>query len=229
MNFWDPEILTKEGTLTREIFDEAKNAGVKHVIYSGLANVAKISRGKLNVPHFTLKAEAWDYLKTMGFDYVTDVEPAAYYSNWFSLFKPKEEEDGTLVWTWPGVKKDHAFSQFDVSTGVGPAVLAAAKDPVKYQEREIILEGDKKSFEECVALVANKMGKSARVEYIDPKVFSTFFEGAEEIVDMVKWFEDYGYFGPETETRKHGSGKEIGGLLSFQEWLDTDVYKKLMQ
>ena len=117
VNFWDPEIGKKEGELTNAIFDQAKKSRVKHVIFSSLANADKVSGGKINVPHFTLKAQSWEYLQTLGIEAVTCVEPAAYYSNWFTFFKPTEAEDGFLVWTWPG-KKGNAFSQFDVKTGV---------------------------------------------------------------------------------------------------------------
>ena len=227
VNFWDPEIGKKEGELTNAIFDQAKKSGVKHIIFSSLANVDKVSGGKINVPHFSLKAESWEYLKTLGFDAVTAVEPAAYFSNWFTFFKATEAEDGTLVWTWPG-KPGNAFSQFDANTGVGPSVLAAAEDPVKYNQRNILLEGEKISVEDIVAKISEKLQKPGRVHFEDPEKFATFFDGAHELAQMVKWFEDYGYYGPETETRKHDSGKEIGGLISFQEWLDSDEYKKFV-
>lgn len=227
VNFWDPDIMTKEGELTKAIMDEAKKAGVKHVIYSSLANVGSVSGGSITVPHFTMKAEAFDYLKTLGFSTVTAVEPAAYYSNWFTNFKPKEEDDGTLVWTWPG--KGKKISQFDAATGTGTSVLAAAKDPEKYNGKFVLLEADLLSPDEIVSMISKKLGKPGRVNYVDPKVFSTFFEGAEELAEMIKWFDEYGYYGPETEDRKHGSGKIVGGLMSFQEWLDTEEYKKLME
>ena len=227
VNFWDPEIGKKEGEITNAIFDQAKKAGVKHVIFSSLANVDKISDGKINVPHFSLKAESWEYLQTLGFEAVTAVEPAAYFSNWFTFFKATEDENGTLVWTWPG-KKGNAFSQFDVSTGVGPSVLAVAQDPAKYNKRNILLEGEKIAVEDIVAKIAKKLDKPGRVHFEDPEKFATFFEGAQELANMVKWFEDYGYYGPETEARTHRSGREIGGLISFDEWLESGEYKKFM-
>lgn len=227
VNFWDPEIGEKEGELTNAIFDQAYKSGVKHVIFSSLANVDKVSSGKIHVPHFSLKAESWEYLQTVGFEAITAVEPAAYFSNWFTFFKATEAEDGTLVWTWPG-KKGNAFSQFDVNTGVGPSVLAAAKDPIEYNKRNILLEGEKIAVEDIVAKISERLGKPGRVHFEDPDKFATFFEGAQELANMVKWFEDFGYYGPETKTRKHGSGKEIGGLVSFDEWLESGAYKKFM-
>ncbi|KAL3921066.1 MAG: hypothetical protein SGILL_002947 [Bacillariaceae sp.] len=227
VNFWDPEIMTNEGELTKKILDVAKDSGIKHLIFSSLANVGKVSDGQIHVPHFTLKAEAWEYAQSLGFDTITAVEPAAYYSNWFTFFKPAEEEDGSLVWTWPG-KKGKSFSQFDVKTGTGPSVLAAAKDPEKYNGKSILLEADLLTVDEIVAMISKKLGKSGRVKYEDPQVFSASFPGAHELSQMVKWFDEYGYYGPETEDRNHGSGKKIGGLVSFQEWLDTKDYENFM-
>lgn len=226
VNFWDPEIMNNEGELTKEIMQVAKKAGVKQIIFSSLANVGKVSKGDISVPHFTLKAEAFEYLNTLGFEFVTAVEPAAYYSNWFTFFKPKEDEDGTLVWTWPG--KDTPVSQFDVKSGTGPAVLAVAKDPEKYNGQQILLQADLLSPSQIVEQISSKLGKPGRVEFADPEEFSKLFPGAQELAEMVKWFNEYGYYGPETEDRKHGSGKDIGGLISFDEWLQSEEYKTYM-
>ncbi|KAL3909526.1 MAG: hypothetical protein SGILL_008053 [Bacillariaceae sp.] len=227
VNFWDPEIMTEEEKLTQQIFDVAKESGVNHVVFSSLANVGKVSGGKINVPHFTLKAKAMEYAETLGFDTLTAVEPAAYFSNWFTFFKAVEEEDGTLVWTWPG-KKGMPVSQFDAKTGTGPSVLEAAKHPEKYNGKAVLLEADLLTVDEIVSMISKELGKPARVNYQDPEVFSASFPGAHELSQMVQWFDEYGYYGPETEERKHDSGKKIGGLMSFQEWLDTKDYKNFM-
>lgn len=224
VNFWDPEIMIQEGELTKEIMGVAKKAGVKHIIFSSLANVAKASSGKISVPHFTLKAQAYDYLSTLGFESVTAVEPAAYYSNWFTFFQPTEEKDGTLVWTWPG--KDTPVSQFDVASGTGPAVLEAAKNPERYNGKHILLEADLLTPGQIVEKISHKLGKPGRVEFADPEEFSKRFPGAHELAEMVKWFNEYSYYGPETDERKHGSGKAIGGLISFDEWMESGEYKK---
>ena len=226
VNFWDPEIMMKEQDLTQEIMDVAKAAGVKHVIYSALANVEQVTDGKLNVPHFTGKAKAHEYLQTLGFEVVTTVEPAAYYSNWLTLMKPHEDEDGTLVWTWTGDGK--AFSHFDVDTGTGPAVLEVAKHPEKYNGKQILLEAEKLTPEQIVSGVAQKMGKKGRIHYLPLEEYAKLFPGADELAEMVQWFDQYGYYGPETQARHHQSGKAIGGLISFEEWLESEAFQKLV-
>lgn len=225
VNFWDPEIMTKEEELTKEIIKVAKTAGVEQILYASLANVEEVSKGSLEVPHFTMKAKVGDFIMDQGFKYVTFIEAAAYYSNWFTFFKPTEEEDGTLVWKFPGKQK---ISQFDPNTGTGGAAVAAAKDPAKYNGAFLLLEGDSLTPEETVALIGKKMGKETRVDFIEPSVFATFFPGANELAEMTKWFDEYGYYGPETDARKRSSGKDVSKIMTMQEWLDTGAYEKLL-
>src|SRR5437667_6211204 len=51
----------------------AKDAGVKHFVWSTLPNVEAISGGTLNVPHFTNKAKVDEIVKEAGFAYYTFV------------------------------------------------------------------------------------------------------------------------------------------------------------
>ena len=204
VNFWDPDIMMKEEELTKRILDVAKKCEVQQILYASLANVEQVSGGKLNVPHFTMKAKAFEYAKSLGFKYLTGIEAAYYYSNWFTFFKPTAEEDGTLVWTFPGKNK---ISAFDPNTDVGPAAVAAALDPERYNGRSILLEGDCLTAEEAAAVISKHVGKPTRVHHVDPDAFATFSPGAHEIAEMVKWFYEYGYNGPETDS----SGREAAG------------------
>lgn len=226
VNFWDPEVMSKELELTKSILAIAKEAGVKHAVYSALADVESVSNGKMDVPHFTMKAQAYEYAKTLGFDYVTAVEAAFYYANWFTFFKPTEADDGTLVWTFPGKGK---ISQYAPEQDTGAPVLAAAKDPHAYNGKYILLEGDSLTPEESVAVIAKKLGKQSRVDYVEPEKFSKFFPGAHEIAEMIRWFDEYGYYGPETKERKLGSGKKAAGkIMPLEDWLETEEFKQIV-
>lgn len=230
VNFWDPDILLKELELTKQILDVARAAGVKHVLYASLADVERVSGGKLDVPHFTMKAQALEYAKSLGFQYVTAVEAAMYYSNWFTFMKATtDEDDGTMVWKLPAKGK---ISSYDAYTGTGPAAVAAIKNPESYNNKHILLEAEALTPEEMVAMMSKKMGKPARFEFVPPEIFADFgFPGAGELAEMFQWFTEYGYYGPETEERKVSSGHEASGagkLLSFQQWLDTEAYKKFL-
>src|SRR5260370_36787624 len=57
----------------------AKDAGVKHFIWSTLPNVEAISGGKLDLPHFTGKAKIDRIVKGAGFPHHTVVIAPGYY------------------------------------------------------------------------------------------------------------------------------------------------------
>src|SRR5438045_2245437 len=73
----------------------AKDAGVKHFIWSTLPNVEAISGGKFNVPHFTGKAKVDRVVKDGGFENYTFVIAPFYYQNLAGALVPHEQADGS--------------------------------------------------------------------------------------------------------------------------------------
>src|SRR3989442_11525094 len=59
----------------------AKDADVKHMVWSTLPNVEAISGGKFNVPHFTDKAKVDAIVKEAGFAHHTFVIAPFFYQN----------------------------------------------------------------------------------------------------------------------------------------------------
>mmetsp|Transcript_1952 Transcript_1952/g.3460 ORF Transcript_1952/g.3460 Transcript_1952/m.3460 type:complete len:306 (+) Transcript_1952:163-1080(+) len=224
-NFWDPSIMLKEGEILKNIIKIAKEVGVQHLVLATLPDAEKVSGGKYKVEHFTLKANAGDYAKSLGFPYLTFVEASYYYSNWFAFFKPTKEEDGTLVWKVPMKGK---ISQYDAQEDTGRATAAAFADPEKYNKKYILLEGDFLTPEESVALIGKAIGKKTRTEFVPYEVFAQLgFPGAHELADMGAWFDHYECFGPETAERKRASGKAADPKMkTFEQWLATGAWKK---
>jgi len=56
---------THEMELGKQLADAAVEAGVKHIIFSGLENVEKITNGEKFAPHFTDKAMIEAYIQTL--------------------------------------------------------------------------------------------------------------------------------------------------------------------
>src|SRR5499433_2848160 len=74
----------KEGTELKQAtaaIRAAKDAGIKHFIWSTLPDVEAISGGKFNVPHFTGKAKIDRLVKDGGFENHTFVIAPFYYQN----------------------------------------------------------------------------------------------------------------------------------------------------
>lgn len=73
--------------------DTAKSLGLKHVVYSGLENVWRLTGGKLEVPHFDGKGEVEEYFWSIGVP-MTSVRIAAYFENFLGPWKPVKASDG---------------------------------------------------------------------------------------------------------------------------------------
>src|SRR5258705_4880022 len=79
----------------------AKDAGVKHLIWSTLPNVEAISGGKFDVPHFTGKAKVDRVVKDGGFQNYTFVIAPFYYQNLAGAIAPHKQADGSMSWALP--------------------------------------------------------------------------------------------------------------------------------
>src|SRR6266850_3427257 len=98
-NFW--ETGTDESKQATAAVHAAKDAGVKHFIWSTLPDVEAISGGKFDVPHFTGKARIDPIVKAAGFASHTFVIPPFYYQNLVGAFAPQKQADGSLGWAAP--------------------------------------------------------------------------------------------------------------------------------
>src|SRR5246127_1358333 len=79
----------------------AKDAGVRHFVWSTLPDVEAISGGKLHVPHFTGKAKVDQIVKEAGFANHTFVVAPFYYQNLVGVLGPQKQLNGSAGWTLP--------------------------------------------------------------------------------------------------------------------------------
>ena len=77
----------------------AKDAGVKHFVWSTLPNVEAISGGEFDVPHFTGKGKIDRIVKEAGFAHHTFVIPAFFYQNLVEMLAPQKR----LTDPWAGL------------------------------------------------------------------------------------------------------------------------------
>ncbi|KAI0448912.1 NMRAL1 protein [Xylaria acuta] len=66
-NYWEKLDMALEEQQGRNIADASKEAGVKHLIWSSLLDITKLSNGKLpHVYHFDSKAHVEEYIRSIG-------------------------------------------------------------------------------------------------------------------------------------------------------------------
>src|ERR1700749_1783119 len=158
----------------------AKDAGVKHFVWSPLPNVEAISRGKFDVPHFTSKAKVDRIVKEAGFPHHTFVIAPFYYQNLVGRLAPQKQADGSLGWAIPLDSDVRCLHMGDIRE-LGNIVAGAFAHPDEAGNGEYLpLVGDFLSFSEIVETL-NRQGHNLSYKRVPKEKFAGSFPGASEI------------------------------------------------
>lgn len=194
-NFWEPG--TDERTQALAAVHAAKDAGVQHFIWSTLPDVETISRGKLDVPHFTDKAKIDRIVREAGFAHHTFVIAPFFYQNLLGAMAPQKQADGTLGWALPLDPERRVIHMGDIAE-LGQVVVGAfAKPELAGQGEHLPLVGDFMSFNEIVATL-NRLGHKFSFKQVPQDFFAGLFPGAKELATMLAYFEAHTYLGSDS-------------------------------
>jgi uncharacterized protein YbjT (DUF2867 family) len=175
----------------------AKDAGVKHFVWSTLPDVEGISGGKLHVPHFTGKAKVDRVVKEAGFPNHTFVIAPFYYQNLIGVLAPQKLADGFVGWALPLDPTVRSIHMGDI-TELGDIVAGAIAHPDQAGHGEYLpLVGDFMSFNEIVDTL-NRQGHDFSFKQVPKEVFAGFFAGAAEIAEMFSYFQAHTYLGSDS-------------------------------
>ena len=187
----------KQGTAAVQA---AKDAGVKHVVWSTLPDVEAISGGKFDVPHFTSKAKIDRIVKEAGFAHHTFVIPPFYYQNLLGTLAPQKQADGSLGWALPLDPTVRVIHIGDISE-LGNIVAGAFAQPDEAGNGEYLpLVGDFMSFNEIVDTL-NRQGHKLSYKQVPKESFAGSFPGATEIAEMFSYWEAHTYLGSDSHDR----------------------------
>jgi uncharacterized protein YbjT (DUF2867 family) len=191
-NFWEEG--TDELKQATAAVRAAKNADVKHFIWSTLPDVEAISGDKFHVPHFTGKAKIDRIVKEAGFAYHTFVIAPFFYQNLVGALAPQRQKDGTLGWALPLDPNVRCIHMGDIRQ-LGNIVAGAFAHPDQAGNGEHLpLVGDFMSFNEIIDTL-NRQGHKFSFKQVPKEVFVTFFPGAAETAEMFSYFQAHTYLG----------------------------------
>jgi uncharacterized protein YbjT (DUF2867 family) len=197
-NFWEPG--TDELEQATAAVRAARDAGVKHFIWSTLPDVEAISGGKFHVPHFTVKARVDRIVKDAGFVNHTFVIAPFFYQNLAGVFAPQKQADGSLGWALSLDPDVRCIHMGDIRE-LGNIVAGAFAHPDQVGHGEYLpLVGDFMSFNEIVDTL-NRQGHKLSVKQVPKDVFATFFPGAAEMAEMFSYWEAHTYLGSDSSDR----------------------------
>src|SRR3954463_9232979 len=190
-NFWahgGADELTQATAAIRA----AKDAGVKHFVWSTLPDVEAISGGKFDVPHFTGKARIDRIVKEASFPHHTFVIAPGYYQNFVGALAPHKQADGSVGWALPLDPDVRCLHLGDIRE-LGNIVAGAFAHPDQAGHGEYLpLVGDFLSFNEIVETL-NRQGHPLSYKQIPKEIFAGAFPGAAEIAEMIGYWEAHTY------------------------------------
>ena len=196
----------------------AKEAGVKHLIWSTLPNVESISHGKFEVPHFTGKAKIDRIVKEAGFPHHTFVIAPGYYQNFVGRLGPQKQADGSVGWALPINPDVRCLHMGDIRE-LGDIVAGAFAHPDQAGHGEYLpLVGDFLSFNEIVETL-NRQGHHFSFKQVSKEAFAGAFPGAAEIAEMFSYWEAHTYLGSDSSDRTALANRVAGRQpTSFAAW-----------
>ena len=172
----------------------ARDAGVKHFVWSTLPNVEVISGGKFDVPHFTGKARIDRIVREAGFPHHTFVIAPGYYQNFVGPLAPHRQAGGSIGWALPLDPKVRCLHVGDIRE-LGKIVAGALAHPDEAGNGEYLpLVGDFLSFNEIVETL-NREGHKLSFKQIPKETFAGAFPGAAEIAEMISYWGAHTYLG----------------------------------
>jgi uncharacterized protein YbjT (DUF2867 family) len=175
----------------------AKDAGVKHFVWSTLPDAEAISKSKLHVPHFTGKAKVDRIVREAGFANHTFVIAPFYYQNLIGVLGPQKQPNGSAGWTLPLDQAVRGIHMGDI-TELGDVVAGAFAHPDQAGRGEYLpLVGDFMSFNEIIDTL-NRQGHNFSFHQVSKEVFAGFFPGAGEIAEMFTYFQAHTYLGSDS-------------------------------
>lgn len=224
--FWAHFSAEKETAEAENMAAAAKDAGLKHVIWSTLEDVRKsvplndnnmpTLQGKYKVPHFDGKGEADQFFIDAGLP-VTFLLASFYWENLIYFGQgPKRGENGKLAITFPmGDKKMAGIGSDDI----GKCAYGIFKKGEELIGKRIGVAGEQITCAEMANTLSKHLGEDVSYNKITPAQFRAFgFPGADDLGNMFQFYHDFDELC--NSTRNVNYSRELNPeLKSFDQWL----------
>jgi uncharacterized protein YbjT (DUF2867 family) len=231
-NFWEHFSAEKEIAQAASIAKAAKEANVKHVIWSSLDDTRKwipISdkrmptlQNKYKVPHFDAKGESNKFFIDSGVP-TTILNTVFYWENFIYFGQgPKKGPDGKLTMSLPMADKKLPSI---ASEDIGKCALGVFKNGDKYIGKTIGIAGEHLTGKQFAESFSKALGKPVVYNGIPADVYRSFdFPGADDMGNMyqfkAEFEEDY------CKSRSVELARTLNpSLQTFDSWLEENKNK----
>ncbi|OJZ81645.1 hypothetical protein ASPFODRAFT_85161 [Aspergillus luchuensis CBS 106.47] len=201
-NFWETFDAAAETRQGMNVADIAKELDVKHLIWSSLPGISRITNDKLTgVVHFDSKARVDDYIRQLSIPH-TIVTLAIYATFFFEILTPLPTTPPSYVLAFPKPTSPQTkVPIIDPTADLGKFVNGILLHPGKTLGQSFNVAGRVYTFEEIVG-VANGMGIDIDFQPVDKETFKAGMvtKGFPDVVcegvsQAAQYIQEYGYFG----------------------------------
>lgn len=230
--FWEHFSPEKERAQAKNMAEAAKEANIKHVIWSTLEDTRKwipLNDDRMptlmenyKVPHFDCKGESNIYFENSGVPF-TLLQTSFYWENFIYFgMGPQKDSDGKLAITFPMEdKKLPGIAAVDI----GKSALGIFKSGNKYHGKTVGISGDQLTGQQMADTFTKIYGKEVGYNAVPAAIYRGFeFPGAEDLGNMFQFKEEFEeYF---CGARDVNFTKELNPeLQSFEYWLEQNKSK----
>jgi uncharacterized protein YbjT (DUF2867 family) len=230
--FWAHFSPEKEYKQAGDMAEAAKEAGLKHVIWSTLEDTRKwvplednrmpTLQGKYKVPHFDCKGAADQLFIDAGVP-TTFLVTSFYWENLIYFGAgPKRGEDGKLTITFPmGDKKLAGIAAEDI----GKSAYGIFKKGTALVGKTIGIAGEHLTCDEMASELSKALNEKVVYQAVTPAQYRSFgFPGADDLGNMYQFYADFEHDG--LKLRDLTFTRELNpDLQSFSIWLKNNAEK----
>ncbi|KIW74229.1 hypothetical protein Z517_12169 [Fonsecaea pedrosoi CBS 271.37] len=237
-NVW---VGQKEEQQGKNVFDAAaQTQGLQRLIFSGLSNATKWSRGKYtHVYHFDSKARAAEYGQATYPDLwqkTSIIQVGFYLSNvlTYPFMRPQKDADGVYTFSYTG-PTDGKLPLIAADEDTGPFTKALISLPEA--GKNLIAYREWMSMDEFVALLSRTLGVKMRTKILtmDEVAAGTGIWGSLpedlllELSDNTNYFVEFGYEGRDDPSvvHPHALGVEVK-LPSVEDWIKKQDWSAIL-
>lgn len=208
--------------------DAAVAAGVPYIIYSTLPHAGNNSNGVLeHMGHFDGKAEAEAYIRSLKPGIKSAfVAPGCFMSNFKEMMAPRPVHGvhGVYALVTP-VKPETRVPLIETRADFGKWVAAVLADLEAFEGKTLCCATGLYSFAEIVDVMSRVEGKKVVYRQVPEEVWKRFLPELmkDYIADMLRYFQDFGYYGDGTEEKvEWGAAQARGRLTTLEEYLKAN-------
>lgn len=216
-NFW--EHFERELEHGINLVDAVADSGIGHFVFSTLPAVERLTNGELRVRKFDLKARMEEYAREQNLP-ATYVHVAYYFNNFFTLFAPQKQQDGSYRFAFP--QGDTRLAGI-AAEDIGGAVATIFEQREKCIGKTLYLVGDDLPPSDYAAVMTRISERPVTYTHIPREAFAAYrYPVAEDVANM---FEFYRTRVPNREADLLHTRELYPAVRSFEAWFASNREK----